>query len=367
MASKPLWQKRIIHIDMDAFFAAIEQRDNPDLVGKPVIVGGAPDSRGVVATCSYEARKFGIHSAMSSAKAKRLCPNAIFVRSRISVYKEDSRKIMAILRQHTPLVSPVSLDEAYLNVTKHKLGIEDPVTIAKLIKQNIYAVTKLTASAGVAPNLFLAKVASDMNKPDGLTVVKPSEVSQFVSELPVRKIPGVGPVTEKQLKLLKIETCSDLVSKGEFFLTQRFGKTGRFLYARAQGIDYREVEPHSASKQYSTEETFSKDLLDLKTMQHELYLFSEEVFAGLTKKKRMGKTIVLKVKYHDFEVITRSKTLSKFPRSAEEVFKISCDLLVRKTKAGKKPVRLLGLGISNLEDLKEDKSYQERDLFEGIL
>ncbi len=237
------WPRKIIHIDMDAFFAAVEQRDRPDLKGKPVIVGGDPNSRGVVSTASYEARKFGVHSAMASSRAKKLCPQGVFVRPHFEKYTEASRAIMTILKQHTDLMEVVSVDEAYLDVTRHKLGIQDPVMAASLIKQTIQAVTHLTASAGVAPNFFLAKIASDFKKPDGLTVVAPEEIPDFLENLPVRKIPGVGPVTEKELHALGFKTCGELALAKKTFLISHFGKTGYFLYERAHGRDSREIEP----------------------------------------------------------------------------------------------------------------------------
>lgn len=363
----PTWKRKIIHVDMDAFFAAIEQRDNPDLQGKPVIVGGTPDSRGVVATCSYEARKFGVHSAMPSATAKKKCRQAIFVRPNFEKYKQVSKIVMGILKQHTDLVESVSLDEAYLDVTKHKLGIEDPVAVVKLIRQNIQAATSLTASAGVAPNFFIAKIASDFQKPDGLTVVTQNQVLDFLSPLSVRKIPGVGPVTESHLKRFHIETCGDLRGLEKIFLIQEFGKTGVFLYERARGRDKRVVEPYTQSKQYSSEETFSKDITDLEMLKDQVRMFSQEVMAALRKKKRMGKTITVKVKYHDFSQITRSKTLRNFPTTWEEVYRIACDLLEFKTEAGKKPVRLVGLGISNLDSWNEKRKQEAVDTLQPQL
>ena len=336
---------------MDAFFAAIEQKDNPALRGKPVVVGGDPFGRGVVSTASYEARKFGIHSAMPSAHARRLCPDAVFLRPRFRRYQEASSAIMAILRQHTGLMEPASLDEAYLDVTRHRFGIDDPVMVATMIKQNIFAVTGLTASAGVAPNLFLAKVASDFKKPDGLTVVRPQEVENFLRELPVRKIPGVGPVTEEALQKLKFLTCGDLAAADLRVLIKHFGKTGVFLQERARGLDEREVEPEWEPKQSSSEETFDQDTKDKNFLKDRLRDYSREVFAGLSESGRMGKTVVLKVKYFDFEQITRSHTLKREPRDWQEIYGVACDLLEKKTLAGKKPVRLIGLGLSGLKEI----------------
>jgi DNA polymerase IV len=355
------WPKKIIHIDMDAYYAAIEIRDRPHLKGQPVVIGN-PNSRSVVSTASYEARKYGIHSAMSAAQAKKLCPHAVFLKPNFEKYTAASRVIMGILRQHTELMEPVSLDEAYLDVTKHRLGIEDPVMIAKLIKQNILAVTKLTASAGVAPNLFLAKIASDFKKPDGLTVIKPAEVGTFLENLPVRKIPGVGPVTEKELVKLGIKTCGDLALKDLSYLMKHFGKTGVFLHARAHGRDEREVEPNVLSKQSSCEETFERDMKDKNFLKSKLRDYAREVFTSLKKEGRMGKTVTLKVKYFDFELITRSKTLARAPEEWTEIYEVGASLLDTKTKAGSKAVRLLGLGVSGLEDISETP-FRQMELF----
>lgn len=352
------WAKKIIHIDMDAFYAAVEQRDNPALRGKPVIVGGNPNSRSVVSTASYEARKFGVHSAMPTSIAKKKCPQGIFVTPNFHKYHAVSETVMGILHQHTDIMEPMSLDEAYLDVTQHKLGIQDPVMAASLIKQSIHAVTQLTASAGVAPNCFLAKVASDFKKPDGLTVITPEEIPDFLENLPVRKIPGVGPVLEEALKKRGIQTCGELVLVKKEVLVRSFGKTGLFLYERARGRDAREVEPNTLSKQYSSEETFDKDTKDTAFLKEKLHGIADDIFQGLLREGRMGKTVVLKLKYHDFELITRSKTLAKFPQNAQEITKIACELLEAKTEAGTRPVRLIGLGISGLDTAEPKKSLQ---------
>lgn len=359
--------KKIIHIDMDAFYASVEQRDHPEYQGKPVVVGGDPFGRGVVSTASYEARQFGIHSAMPAARVRQLCPQAIFVRPNFEKYKAVSTTIMEILKQHTNLVEPVSLDEAYLDVSRHRLGMDDPVLIASLIKQTIYAVTKLTASAGVAPNLFLAKMASDLNKPNGLTVVPEKEVRQFLENLPVRKIPGIGPVTEAALQRMNIRTCGELAQVELAVLVQKFGKWGKVLYDRARGVDEREVEPHWIPKQYSTEETFPQDVRDKEFLKSKLREFAEDVFGHLRRQGRMGRTVTIKVKYFDFESITRSKTLEHFPSDGEEIYLVACDLLEHKTQAGLKPIRLLGIGISGLEDWGESApAFKEKNLFNAL-
>ncbi len=359
----PAWPRKIIHLDMDAFFAAVEQRDHPEYRGKPVVVGGDPDGRGVVSTASYEARPFGIRSAMPAAQAKRLCPQAIFLKPRFDVYQIVSHEIRGIFKHYTDLVEPASLDEAYLDVTTDKLGIGDPVMIATLIKQNIRAVTKLTASAGVAPNMFLAKIASEMQKPDGLTVIAPEHIETFLKNLDVRKIPGVGPVTEKELHARGIRICDDLAAAGEARLRKWFGKTGSFLYQRACGVDTREVEPEGIPKQYSTEETFAQDIRDRNWLEARLRVYAQEVFEGLMRRGQQGRTVVLKVKYFDFEQITRSKTLAQTPDHWEVLYQVGLDLLRRKTLAGQKAIRLLGIGVSGLGEGPPPRSRQG-DLFE---
>jgi len=344
----------ILHIDMDAFFASVEQLDHPEYRGKPVVVGGDPQSRGVVSTASYEARQFGIRSAMPAAEAYRLCPDAIFIRPRMTRYQEVSAMIMGILRHHAQKLLVVSVDEAYLDVTHYPFGSSNAVMIARLIKQNIQAITHLTASAGVAPNMFLAKIASEFQKPDGLTVIAPDQVEAFLRDLPVRKIPGVGPVTESRLQKMGIHTCSDLQKAGHLYLHERLGKQGIFLYKRALGIDEREVESDGEARQSSTEETFARDVLDVRFLQTRLELFAHELYAQLQAEGRMGRTVVLKLKYFDFELITRSQTLGRFPQSAEDIYAVAENLLTKKTLAGKKPVRLIGLGLSGLGELSEE-------------
>lgn len=364
--SKTPWVKKIIHIDMDAFYASVEQLDHPEWKGKPIIVGGDPKRRGVVSTCSYEARKFGVHSAMASARAAKLCPDGIFVRPRMDRYAEISDQVMAVFRRHTPRVEQVSLDEAYLDVTSYRFGIEDPVMIARLIKQNIYALTHLTASAGVASNMFLAKIASAMNKPDGLTVIEPAKADDFLKSLAVRKLPGVGPVTEAKLVKMGLLTCDDLLKMGERTLYHELGKQGGFLFQRALGHDDREVEPHGESLQVSTEETFEKDVLDVNLLTAKLAEFSREIFEILRERGRRGRTLVLKVKYFDFEQITRSVTLGQYPETAEAMLSHGLELLKNKTLAGKKPIRLIGLGISGLRSVHDEPVvWQQGELFEG--
>lgn len=349
---------------MDAFFASVEQRDNPALIGKPVIVGGDPNGRGVVSTASYEARKFGVHSAMPAVTAKRLCPQAIFIKPHFEKYQKASDSIMTILHQHTDLVEPVSIDEAYLDVTENKLKIKDAKIIAKIIKQTIYAATKLTASAGVAPNLFLAKIASDYRKPDGLTIIEKHEVKDFLKDLSVRKIPGVGPVSEAALSKLGIKTCGDILERSRESLIRIFGKFGLLLHERAQGLDEREVTPYTQPKQYSSEETFDRDTRDLLFMKERIKNYSQQVFEGLEASGLAGKTVVLKVKYYDFEVITRSKTFKQFLTNWREVYGAAEELLLTKTLAGKRLIRLLGVGVANLQEPPQSSNFPQ-DLFKN--
>lgn len=354
------WDRKIIHVDMDAFFAAVEQHDRPELKGKPVIVGGEPGGRGVVSTASYEARTFGVRSAMPAFQAKKLCPQGIFVRPRFERYSEVSARVMAVLHQHTDLVEPVSLDEAYLDVTRHKLKCADPVRAAVMIRQSIHAMTGLTASAGVSVNCFLAKIASDQNKPDGLTVVGPEQVQDFLKDLPVRKLPGIGPVTEKRLTALGITVCGDLAAFGRQKLFDAFGRSGVEMWERASGRDDRAVEPGGMPRQHSSEETFGADVTDVERLKRKLKDFSDELLEGLRGEGLTGRTVVLKLKYHDFQQITRSQTLGAPVKNPDDLYQVACRLLSEKTEAGRRPVRLLGLGVSGLQ---EQGTIRE-DLFE---
>ncbi|HPW76600.1 MAG TPA: DNA polymerase IV [Candidatus Omnitrophota bacterium] len=359
------WPRKFIHIDMDAFFAAVEQRDRPELRGKPVIVGGDPQSRSVVSTCSYEARRFGIHSAMPSSRARRLCPQAIFILPDFEKYSAVSKTVMSILRNYTPLVEQVSLDEAYLDVMENKLRIDDPVGLAKLIKQHIFAATRLTASAGIATAMFLAKIASDFRKPDGLTVIPPHEEVVFLKNLPVRKLPGVGPKTEAVLHRIGVRTCGDLREMSPQSLRDHFGKWGVHLSQMANGTEEREVVPFWEPTQVSKEETFEKDILRVDWLKAKLGKLSRQVFSELVYKGKSGRTIVLKVKYHDFEQMTRSRTLTDFPESWQKIYRVSEELLLTKTLAGQKAIRLLGVGVSGL-DLAKNKTVKkpvQKELF----
>lgn len=360
VSSAEAWPRKIIHVDMDAFFAAVEQHDRPELRGKPVIVGGEPGGRGVVSTASYEARTFGVRSAMPAFQAKKLCPQGIFVRPRFDRYSEVSARVMAILRQHTELVEPVSLDEAYLDVTRHKLKVADPVKAAAMIRQSIHAMTGLTASAGVSVNCFLAKIASDQKKPDGLTVIGPDQIQDFLKDLPVRKMPGIGPVSEKKLIGMGILTCGDLAAAGRQKLFEVFGKHGIEIWERANGRDDRAVEPEGMPRQHSSEETFRADVLDVERLKTKLKEFSADLTGGLRDEGLTGRTVVLKIKYHDFEQITRSQTLGMPVKGPDDLYRVACRLLTEKTEAGRRPIRLLGLGVSGLQE----KGGIQEDLFE---
>lgn len=339
-------QRKIIHIDMDAFFAAVEQRDFPEYRGKPLIVGGRPDKRGVVATCSYEARKFGIHSAMSSSRAYKLCPQAIIVHPRFEAYREASKIIRSIFLQYTDLVEPLSLDEAYLDVSESALFEGSATLIANDIKQKILQQTNLTASAGVSYNKFLAKVASDMNKPDGITIIRPEQGAQFVAELPVGKFYGVGKATEAKMHGLGIKTGADIKKLSAEECQQYFGKSGMYYYQICRGVDNRDVVSHRERKSLGSETTFEKDLDSVDEMLKVLNSLSIEVASSLKQKNLEGYTLTLKVKYDNFEQITRSKTMTKAIKNVEEMMPVIVRLLM-KTEAESRKVRLLGITVSN--------------------
>ena len=324
-------QRKIIHIDMDAFYASIEQRDNPALKGKPVTVGGNPQSRGVVATCSYEARQYGIHSAMPCKTAYKRCPYAIFVRPRFEVYKQVSYEIREIFYKYTDLVEPLSLDEAFLDVTENKLNIKYATDVAKMIKKEIYEKTGLTASAGVSYNKFLAKLASDYNKPNGLTVIREDNAQSFLDNLPIRKFFGIGKVTQKTLKGLGVENGYDLrqmeINELEFIFKNR----GYLFYQLARGIDHREVEPHRERKSIGAETTLTENLdLEDEKLINILDELCEEVANRAKYLKKMGRTVTLKIKYGDFRQITRSASLTN-PIDTHEDIRINIFNLFKKS------------------------------------
>lgn len=349
--------RKIIHVDMDAFFAAVEQRDHPELRGKPVIVGGKPGGRGVVSTCSYEARKYGVRSAMPTNEAYRLCPHGIFVKARFEAYKEASDIVRNIFFDYTDLVEPLSLDEAYLDVTENHMGNPSATLVAEEIRSRIFQDTQLTASAGVAPNKFLAKVASDFNKPNGLTVIPPHQVEEFIEKLDIKKFFGVGKATQKKMHALGIKTGADLKQWSEIDLVKAFGKSGRYYFKIARGIDTREVKPHRTRKSYGKERTFSDDVGDLDWVNNFLDELAGSISEGMRKIPTAGKTITLKVRYKNFDTITRSHSLAHYTNKAEEISMIARQLL-EQTEAGSREIRLLGISLSNLNLI--EKEYWEQ-------
>jgi DNA polymerase IV len=348
--------RKIIHIDMDAFYASVEQRDNPEYRGRPIVVGGSPTGRGgVVATASYEARKYGIRSAMPSKKALQLCPDVIFIPPRFDVYKQVSLRIREIFERYTDLIEPLFLDEAFLDVTNDKLNIGSAIEIARKIRQTIKDELQLTASAGVSINKFVAKIASDMNKPDGLTFIGPSRIETFMEELPVEKFFGVGKVTAERMRRMGLFTGADLKKLTEAELTRHFGKPGSFFYSIVRGHDNREVHPHRETKSLSAEDTFPHDLTRLDEMEAELDSIAAAVHDRLIKRGLQGRTLTLKIKYHDFRLVTRSQS---FPAPLSDTLTIStiAKQLLQFTDPENKKIRLLGIGISNLGPMKPDVS-----------
>ena len=337
--------RKIIHIDMDAFYASVEQRDNPSLRGKPIAVGHA-EERGVVAAASYEARRYGVRSAMSSAKAKRLCPSLIFVRGRIEVYKEVSRQIHEIFHEYTDIIEPISLDEAFLDVTENKPGIELAVDIAKEIKQKIRERLHLVASAGVSYNKFLAKIASDYRKPDGLCTIHPAQALDFIAGLPIESFWGVGPVTAKRMHALGIHNGLQLRVCSPDRLLREFGKVGSVYYDFARGIDLRPVEAVRIRKSIGCERTLEKDVSLRSSVIIELYHVAVELVSRLEKKDFRGNTLTLKIKFHDFRQITRSLTQSRELTTLDVILPLAKQLL-QEVDYAEHPIRLIGLSVSN--------------------
>lgn len=342
--------RKIIHIDMDAFYASVEQRDEPRYRGKPLAVGGSKE-RGVVAAASYEARRYGVKSAMPSALAYRKCPDIIFVKPRFDVYKAVSDQIRAIFLEYTDLVEPLSLDEAYLDVTQNKIGLPSATLIAKRIKAQIKAQVQLTASAGISVNKFLAKVASDMDKPDGLYLIGPDQVNNFVGQLAIEKFHGIGKVTAQKMKSLGIHTGQDLRQHSEAYLVKHFGKAGRFFYAIAMGNDERPVNPHRIRKSIGAERTFDQDVPSAEAAATALQPIAEKLAERLKHSGTGGTTLTLKVKFNDFTQITRSKTLPYSIRTLGQIRPLYIELL-QELDQPLLPMRLLGLSISNLDTEK---------------
>ena len=339
-------------MDMDAFYASVEQLDNPELRDKPIAVGGS-EERGVVAAASYEARKFGVRSAMSSIIAKRNCPDLIFVKPRFERYKEISNQIRAIFLEYTDLVEPLSLDEAYLDVTENKKGNPSASLIAREIREKIKLKTGLNASAGISINKFVAKIASDVNKPNGQKTVNPEEVEEFLEKLEIRKFYGVGKVTAEKMYQLGIFNGFDLKQKSEEFLTKHFGKSGSFYYKVVRGIHLSEVKPNRIRKSLGAERTFDENISSEIFMMERLESIAEEIERRLKKSKVAGKTVTLKIKYSDFTQHTRSKTIPYFISSKELILDISKELLFQEKM--KESVRLLGITLSNLNTEKKEK------------
>ena len=348
--------RKIIHVDMDAFYASVEQLDNPELRGKPIAVGGS-SQRGVVAAASYEARQFGVRSAMSSVLAKRNCPELIFVKARFDRYKEVSKQIRKVFYEYTDLVEPLSLDEAYLDVTVNKKGNPSATLIAKEIRQRILEETGLNASAGISINKFIAKVASDINKPNGQKTVNPEEVIGFLEDLDIRKFYGVGKVTAEKMYGLGIFTGKDLKKKPLEFLADKFGKSGSYYYHVVRGIHNSEVKPHRIPKSVGAERTFSENLSSEIFMLERLEHIAEELERRLKKSKIAGKTVTLKIKYSDFTLNTRSKTVSYFIADKNLILQTAKELLYQEELQNS--VRLLGISLSNLNT--EDKKAKQKE------
>jgi DNA polymerase-4 len=363
MVSEPPLRK-IIHVDMDMFYAAVELRDRPELAGQPVVVGGRPDSRSVATTANYEARKFGIHSGMSCAEARRRCPHCIFIPPDFKKYQHVSEQIRQIFMDYTDLVETMSLDEAYLDVTSNKKNEASATRLAREIKERIFVATGLTASAGVAANMFVAKIASDARKPNGLCVVRPEQVLAFIRPLPVLRIPGIGRVTDARMQQLGIRTVADLEKKPLEFLKKEFGKFGLYLHDIARGIDERQVIPWRERQSYGAEETFAKDILEIGPLLVFLEQCARRVFEELSQEGKQARTVTLKIKYFDFQSVTRRQTFDHFLTSAADIFSAAKDLLER-TEAGGRPVRLAGISLANFQEEKKKVAHPQPALFKS--
>jgi DNA polymerase-4 len=339
--------RRILHVDMDAFYTSVEQRDDPTLAGRPVAVGGRPESRGVVAAASYEARKFGVRSALPMSRAVRLCPELVIVPPNFSKYKQVSDQVFAIFLEVTPLVEPLSLDEAYLDVTENSWGLPLGVEVARRIKTRICETIRLTASAGVAPNKFLAKIASGWKKPDGLTVIAPERIERFLQGLPVDALWGVGPKTAAKLRAEGIEKLVDVRAADLELLKTVVGSWAEGLRRLSFGEDPRPVDPNRERKSIGCEETYAKDLADAETIGREVEALARHAAGILERKQLTARTVTLKVRYGDFETITRSETREPPTRDAGEIAERATALLA-KTEAGRRPVRLLGVSLHGL-------------------
>ena len=352
--------RKIVHIDMDAFYASVEQRDAPELRGKPVVVAWR-GGRSVVCAASYEARRFGIRSAMPALRAARLCPDAVFVPPDFTRYRAVSRQVREIMLTHTDLVEPLSLDEAYLDVTENKTGLPTATRVAKAIRDRIREELHLTASAGIAPNKFLAKIASDWRKPDGQFVIQPQEVDAFLLPLPVGRLPGVGKVMGEKLAGMGVETVAHLREIEQPLLEQRFGRYGLRLYQLARGIDHGAVSPERLTMSVSAEDTFAEDVL-LGELAPMIRRLAEKTWAAAGKQERIGRTVVLKLKTSDFHILTRSHTPPVPPASCEELTRIALSLVDRVGQGAEVRYRLVGVGLSNFHEA--DDPQLQPELFE---
>ena len=351
------FERKIIHVDMDAYFAAVEIRENPELKGKCVIVGGPPNSRGVVSTCSYEARKFGIHSGMSSHQAWNLCPKGIFVHPSFQLYKEITVQIRAIFAMFTDIIEPMSLDEAYLDVTRCKTGETDPIQIAREIKRRILETTQLYCSAGVSYNKFLAKIGSDLEKPDGLVFIPPQRAQEVLFKLPIGKFHGIGRVTAARMQKLGITCGADLYKREFKELIKYFGKAGVFYYQVVRGIDNRDLVTTWDPKSISCEHTFDSDISSMEELLESLQALSERLARRMQQKNITGSSVVLKLKYDNFEYITRTCTLPTLTNDAASLYKCGEQLLILHWDSSR-PIRLLGLGTGKLDLGKDDEDLQ---------
>ncbi|MEH2363421.1 DNA polymerase IV [Nostoc sp.] len=349
--------RKIVHVDMDAFYASVEQRDNPSYRGKPLVVGGSPSQRDVVAAASYEARKFGIHSAMPSVTAIAKCPGLIFVRPRFDVYREISTSIHAIFKRYTDLVEGVALDEAYLDVTENRQNIIYASTIARHIKTAIFQETQLTATAGVSINKFLAKMASGQNKPNGLTVILPEQAIAFVEQLAIEKFHGIGEVTAAKMHSLGIHTGADLKMRSLTELTHHFGKAGHYYYKIARAEDDRPVEANRVRKSIGAETSFAQDLSDISQMLQELEQIAQIVEQRLEQQETRGRTLTLKVKFSDYQQLTRSKTMLAPISELSTIFEIAKGLF-ESIDLENRSIRLLGISLSNLDNAKQLQAIQ---------
>lgn len=338
--------RKIIHVDMDAFYASVEQRDNPELRGKPIAVGGAR-LRGVVAAASYEARKFGVKSAMPSVTAQRLCPDLVFVKARFDVYRSVSAQIREIFSRYTDVIEPLSLDEAYLDVTEDKQGVGSAVKIAHMIRKSIYEELNLTASAGVSYNKFIAKIASDQNKPNGQCVVLPDDGEAFVAQLPVRRFYGVGPKTAEKMARLNLQTGADIRACSLAFLAENFGSSAEYLYKASRGVDHRPVRPNRIRKSVGAERTYPEDLSELDVLREAVVSIAEEVWVRSQRNGCRGKTATLKIKFNDFQQITRAMSLDHLFGSEMELREVLLNLLQKEWPLDR-PVRLVGAQLSGL-------------------